>query len=136
MRCDWEPPGSQRKKRKHAPLLVRRAKAFLFGESFLLSSIFQKTSVVWAEGLRGLEKILSNWQTHVEDEHSGSPCGGDTGMLPGLWEVVPDVRRTLPQCPVVCSCLPSPPEPVCWLEFVGLCVCFPQSVFKFLLLLG
>lgn len=38
-----------------------------------------------------------------------------------LWEVAPDVRVTFPsvQWPELCSCLPSPPEPVCWLELVG-----------------
>lgn len=52
-------------------------------------------------------------------------------MVPGLCDVVPDVRVTPPgvQWPDLCSRLPSPPEPVCWLEFVGLVV-FPPKMFQ------
>lgn len=42
-------------------------------------------------------------------------------MVPGLCEVVPEARVTPPsvQWLDLCSSLPSPTEPVCWLQFVG-----------------
>lgn len=52
--------------------------------------------MMWAEALRGVEKVLS-WRT-------------EQWTISGLYEGVPDVRVTPPSAkrPDLCACLPSP----------------------------